>query len=139
MSPGHVTPRKFPSLELRASDERGSIPCLCRGGAVGYIVTMNIRTLIAIALLGAVAPAAAEPVEAALDRICYHHVQPGTPVADRAVDCSTAMWPAEPRCADPRLREHGEVRAWRAVLHEERRELVVHLAVEGGCHEEAQS
>ena len=97
---------------------------------------MDIRNLIAIALLGAVAPVAAEqpePAEFAVDRICYHHVQPGTTVADLAVDCSTTTWPAEPRCRDPRLREHGEVQAHRAVLHEGRREVVIHLAFDARC------
>ena len=107
------------------------------------MVAMNLQTLIAIvALIGPIAPTAAEqPEPAAFDRMCFHHVQPqpATTVADVAVTCETATWPAEPRCRDPRLREHGEVRVWRAVLHEDRGELVVHVAFDARCVEGAQS
>ena len=102
------------------------------------MVKMKMRNLAAIAaFLGAIAPAAAEQPESevAVDRICYNHVQPGMTVADVSVSCETAVWPAEPRCRDPRLREHGEVQAWRAVLHVSRAELVVHLAFDAGCLE----
>ena len=89
------------------------------------MVAMNLQTLIAIvALIGPIAPTAAEQPEPA-----------GMMLADPAVTCETGTWPAEPRCRDPRLREHGEVQAHRAVLHEGRRELVVHLAFDAQCAE----